>query len=283
VPVERFGNEEAAARLRRVIRPLVLRRLKTDEAVIRDLPEKLERRQWCRLTPEQATLYRAVVDELFVKMRERRPGNRHKGLVLSAMTKLKQACNHPAQLLGDGSPMGQRSGKVERLEEILATALAEGDQALVFTQFARMGTLLQPHLRQRLGVEVAFLHGGTAKGARDRMVQRFQEGSGPRVLVLSLKAGGTGLNLTAATHVIHLDRWWNPATESQATDRAFRIGQTRNVQVHTLVCQGTIEERIDQMIAEKRSLAGLAIGVDEGWLADLSTTDLQRLVALSDD
>jgi SNF2 family DNA or RNA helicase len=283
VPVERFGNEEAAARLRQVTRPLVLRRLKTDEAVITDLPEKLERRQWCRLTPEQASLYRAVVDELFVKMRERRPGNRHKGLVLSAMTKLKQACNHPAQLLADGSPMGQRSGKVERLEEILATALAEGDQALVFTQFARMGSLLQPHLRQRLGVEVAFLHGGTARGARDRMVERFQERTGPRVLILSLKAGGTGLNLTAANHVVHVDRWWNPATETQATDRAFRIGQTRNVQVHTLVCQGTIEERIDQMIAEKRNLAELAVGIDEGWLADLSTTDLHRLVALSDD
>ena len=147
---------------------------------------------------------------------------RHKGLVLSAMTKLKQVCNHPAQLLGDGSPIPHRSGKVARLEEILATALAEGDQALVFTQFARLGTLLQPHLRDRLGTEVAFLHGGTGKGARDRMVERFQNGDGPRVLVLSLKAGGTGLNLTAANHVVHVDRWWNPATEAQATDRADR-------------------------------------------------------------
>ena len=283
VPVERFGDEEAAARLRRVIRPLVLRRRKTDEAVIADLPDKLERTQWCNLTTEQTSLYRAVVDELFVKMRERRPGNRHKGLVLSAMTKLKQVCNHPAQLLGDGSPIPHRSGKVARLEEILATALAEGDQALVFTQFARLGTLLQPHLRDRLGTEVAFLHGGTGKGARDRMVERFQNGDGPRVLVLSLKAGGTGLNLTAANHVVHVDRWWNPATEAQATDRAFRIGQTRDVQVHTLVCLGTIEERIDAMIAEKRTLAEMAVGSDEEWLAGLSTSDLYRLVALSGD
>jgi SNF2-related domain/SNF2 Helicase protein/Helicase conserved C-terminal domain len=283
VPVERFGDEEAAARLRRVIRPLVLRRRKTDEAVIADLPDKLERTQWCNLTTEQTSLYRAVVDELFVKMRERRPGNRHKGLVLSAMTKLKQVCNHPAQLLGDGSPIPHRSGKVARLEEILATALAEGDQALVFTQFARLGTLLQPHLRDRLGTEVAFLHGGTGKGARDRMVERFQNRDGPRVLVLSLKAGGTGLNLTAANHVVHVDRWWNPATEAQATDRAFRIGQTRDVQVHTLVCLGTIEERIDAMIAEKRTLAEMAVGSDEEWLAGLSTSDLYRLVALSGD
>jgi superfamily II DNA or RNA helicase len=283
VPVERFGDEEAAARLRRVIRPLVLRRRKTDEAVIADLPDKLERTQWCNLTTEQTSLYRAVVDELFVKMRERRPGNRHKGLVLSAMTKLKQVCNHPAHLLGDGSAIPQRSGKVQRLEEILATALAEGDQALVFTQFARFGTLLQPHLRDRLGTEVAFLHGGTGKGARDRMVERFQNRDGPRVLVLSLKAGGTGLNLTAANHVVHVDRWWNPATEAQATDRAFRIGQTRDVQVHTLVCLGTIEERIDAMIAEKRTLAEMAVGSDEGWLANLSTSDLYRLVALSQE
>jgi SNF2 family DNA or RNA helicase len=283
VPVERYGNEEAAARLRQVTRPLVLRRLKTDDAVITDLPDKLERVQWCTLTREQATLYRAVVDEIFVKLRERRPGNKHKGLVLSAMTKLKQVCNHPAHLLGDGSPLPHRSGKLDRLEELLGAALADGDQALVFTQFARLGTMLQPHLRQRLGVEVGFLHGGTAKGARDRMVERFQDGSGPRVLLLSLKAGGTGLNLTAANHVIHVDRWWNPATESQATDRAFRIGQTRNVQVHTLVCQGTIEERIGQMIAEKRVVADTAVATDVGWLADLSTADLQRLVRLSDD
>ena len=283
VPVERFGDEDAAARLRRVVRPLVLRRRKTDEAVIADLPDKMERTQRCNLTVEQASLYRAVVDELFVKLRERGSSHRHKGLVLSAMTKLKQACNHPAHLLGDGSPLADRSGKVERLEQILATALAEGDQALVFTQFARFGVMLKPYLRDRLGAEVEFLHGGTSRGARERMVERFQERTGPRVLVLSLKAGGTGLNLTAANHVVHVDRWWNPATEAQATDRAFRIGQTRDVQVHTLVCLGTIEERIDEMIAEKRTLADMAIGSDEGWLAGLSTSDLYRLVALDDD
>ena len=281
VPIERYSDPAAVARLRQVTGPLLLRRLKSDRAVIADLPEKLERTQWCNLTVEQATLYRAVVDEIFVKLRESRYGTRRKGLVLAAMTKLKQACNHPAHLLGDGSAIPGRSGKVDRLEEILANALAGEDRALVFTQFTTFGSMLVPHLRRRLGAEVSFLHGGVPKGARDRMVEEFQSGAGPAVMLLSLKAGGTGLNLTAANHVIHLDRWWNPATETQATDRAFRIGQTRDVQVHTFVCIGTIEERIDRMIAEKRTLADTAIGNDESWLGDLSTDDLLELVSLS--
>jgi SNF2 family DNA or RNA helicase len=216
-----------------------------------------------------------------IKLKEGRAGPQRKGLVLAAMTKLKQVCNHPAQLLGDGSPLPGRSGKIDRLEEILANALADGDRALVFTQYARLGTMLLPYLRTRLGAEVAFLHGGTARGARDAMVERFQTGAGPSVLLLSLKAGGTGLNLTAANHVVHLDRWWNPATEAQATDRAFRIGQRRDVQVHKFVCIGTIEERIDQMIAEKRTLAQVAVGSGEGWLTGLSTNDLLELVRLA--
>ncbi|MFG2040174.1 SNF2-related protein [Dactylosporangium sp. NPDC048998] len=281
VPVERWGDADAARRLRRVTRPFLLRRVKTDRAVIADLPEKLERRQWCNLTLEQATLYRAVVDELFVKLREGRAGPQRKGLVLSAMTKLKQVCNHPAHLMGDGTPLPGRSGKLARLEEILAAALAAGDRALVFTQFARFGHMLVPHLADRLGTGVEFLHGATAKGARDRMVERFQGGDGPGVLLVSLKAGGTGLNLTAANHVVHVDRWWNPAAEAQATDRAFRIGQRRDVQVHTFVCIGTIEERVEHIMAGKRDLAGVAVGSGEGWLTGLSTDDLLDLVTLS--
>ncbi|GAA3244143.1 SNF2-related protein [Dactylosporangium siamense] len=280
VPIERYADADAAARLRRVTRPFLLRRVKTDRAVIADLPDKLERRQWCNLTLEQATLYKAVVDELFVKLREGRAGDQRKGLVLSAMTKLKQVCNHPAHLMGDGTPLAGRSGKLARLEEILATALDAGDRALVFTQFAKFGHLLTPYLAARLGTGVEFLHGGTAKGARDAMVQRFQSGEGPGVLLLSLKAGGTGLNLTAANHVVHVDRWWNPATEQQATDRAFRIGQRRDVQVHTFVCVGTIEERVDTVMAEKRTLAGVAVGSGEGWLTGLSTDDLLDLMTL---
>ncbi|WP_432824360.1 SNF2-related protein [Dactylosporangium sp. CA-092794] len=281
VPVERWGDADAARRLRRVTRPFLLRRVKTDRAVISDLPEKLERRQWCTLTLEQATLYKAVVDELFVKLREGRAGPQRKGLVLSAMTKLKQVCNHPAHLMGDGTPLPGRSGKLTRLEEILAAALAAGDRALVFTQFARFGHLLAPHLSGRLGTGVEFLHGGTPQGNRDRMVERFQSGAGPGVLLVSLKAGGTGLNLTAASHVVHVDRWWNPAAEAQATDRAFRIGQRRDVQVHTFVCIGTIEERIEHVMAGKRELAGVAVGSGEGWLTGLSTDDLLDLVTLS--
>ncbi|MEU0554227.1 SNF2-related protein [Dactylosporangium sp. NPDC006015] len=280
VPVERYADADAAARLRRVTRPFLLRRVKTDRAVIADLPDKLERRQWCNLTLEQATLYKAVVNELFVKLREGRSGERRKGLVLSAMTKLKQVCNHPAHLMGDGTPLAGRSGKLARLEEILATALDAGDRALVFTQFAKFGHLLAPYLAGRLGTGVEFLHGGTAKGARDAMVERFQTGTGPGVLLLSLKAGGTGLNLTAANHVVHVDRWWNPATEQQATDRAFRIGQRRDVQVHTFVCVGTVEERVDTIMAEKRTLAGVAVGSGEGWLTGLSTDDLLDLMTL---
>jgi len=281
VPVERFSDVDAAARLRRATRPFLLRRVKTDKDVIADLPRKLERRQWCTLTVEQATLYRAVVDEMLLKLREPTAGARHKGLVLSAITKLKQVCNHPAHLLGDGTPLAGRSGKLDRLEEILANALLDGDRVLVFTQFARFGAMLAPYLTGRLGTPVGFLHGGTATGARDAMVARFQARRGPRVMLLSVKAGGTGLNLTAANHVVHLDRWWNPATEAQATDRAYRIGQDRDVQVHTLVCVGTIEERIDSVMADKRALAGLAVASEHGWLAGLSTQDLVDLVALS--
>jgi SNF2 family DNA or RNA helicase len=284
VPVERYADTGAAGRLRRAIRPFTLRRLKTDPAVIADLPDKRERTQWCNLTPEQATLYRAVVDELFAELAAGRGhGVGRKGLVLAAMTKLKQACNHPAQLLGDGSPVPGRSGKLTRLEELLANVIAEGDRALVFTQFVRFGALLAPHLAALIGRPVAFLHGGVPKRARDAMIDEFQSGPGPGVLLLSLKAGGTGLNLTAANHVVHLDRWWNPATEAQATDRAFRIGQRRDVEVHTFVCIGTIEERIDQMIAEKRTMAQLALGTGEGWLTSLSTEDLRELVALRVD
>jgi SNF2 family DNA or RNA helicase len=281
VPVERFADVDAAARLRRATRPFLLRRIKTDKDVIADLPRKLERRQWCTLTVEQATLYKAVVDEMLLKMREPNAGARHKGLVLAAITKLKQVCNHPAHLLGDGTPLAGRSGKLDRLEEILTNALLDGDRVLVFTQFARFGAMLAPYLSGRLGTAVAFLHGGTPKGARDAMVTQFQARRGPRVMLLSIKAGGIGLNLTAANHVVHLDRWWNPATEAQATDRAFRIGQDRDVQVHTLVCVGTVEERIDRVMADKRALAGLAVAAEHGWLAGLSTQDLVDLVGLT--
>jgi SNF2 family DNA or RNA helicase len=202
------------------------------------------------------------------------------GIVLRALMKLKQVCNHPAHLLKDRSRLDGRSDKLERLEEILSEALAEGDKALCFTQFAEFGHQLRAHLQERLGQEVLFLHGGTPKAARDQMVDRFQSPDGPPLFVLSLKAGGTGLNLTAANHVIHFDRWWNPAVEDQATDRAFRIGQSKNVQVRKLTCVGTLEERIDQLIAQKRDLAEQIVGSGEAWLTELDTSQLRELVAL---
>jgi SNF2 family DNA or RNA helicase len=279
VPIERYRDDGAAERLRRLTRPYVLRRLKTDRQVIADLPQRLERIVWCTLTVEQASLYRSITRDLLEDLDEGSLPTRQRR-ILAALTKLKQVCNHPAHLLRDGSPLAGRSGKLDRLEEILANVVADGDRALVFTQFTRFGTMLQPYLRTRLGVDVGFLHGGTPKGARDELVARFQSRRGPDVLLLSLKAGGTGLNLTAANHVIHVDRWWNPATEAQATDRAHRIGQRRDVQVHTFVCLGTIEERVHQLLADKRDMALAALGSGEGWLAGLSTSDLAEALSL---
>ncbi len=282
IPIERLGDEDAAERLRRVTRPLVLRRLKTDKRVIDDLPEKIEMKVYCNLTAEQASLYQAIVDDAMERLDER-DGMARKGLVLVTMLKLKQVCNHPAHLLGDRSRLDGRSGKLERLVETLEEVVAEGDRALVFTQFAEMGDMLRPHLQERLGVETLWLHGGVTKKHRDTMVDRFQAADGPGVFLLSLKAGGTGLNLTAANHVIHFDRWWNPAVEEQATDRAFRIGQLRNVQVRKLICVGTLEERIDAMIERKRALADRIVGTGESWLTELSTSELREVFALSSD
>jgi SNF2 family DNA or RNA helicase len=279
IPVERYGDADAAGRLRKVTRPYLLRRLKTDRDIVDDLPEKIEIIQDYRLTSEQASLYRTVVDDMMEKIAGS-DGIQRRGTVLAAMAKLKQVCNHPAQLLHDGSPVGRRSGKVIRLEEVLAELLAEGDRALCFTQFTEFAELLVPHLSARFDQEVLYLHGGTSRARRDEMVQRFQSGSGPSIFLLSLKAGGTGLNLTEANHVLHLDRWWNPAVENQATDRAFRIGQKRNVQVRKFVCAGTLEERIDQMIESKKELAELVISDGEGWLTELSTGELHELFAL---
>lgn len=282
VPIERYGDDDAAGRLRRATAPFILRRLKSDRSIIADLPGKLEMTVYCSLTREQASLYQAVVDEMMERI-ESSDGIERRGLVLATMLRLKQVCNHPAQMLRDGSTLAGRSGKLERVEEILEEVLAEGDRALLFTQFAEFGELLRTHLRDRFGQEILYLHGGTRKADRDAMVARFQDGNGPPILVLSLKAGGTGLNLTAANHVIHVDRWWNPAVEDQATDRAYRIGQRRDVQVRKLVCAGTLEDRIAAMLDSKRALSERVVGTGETWLTELSNAELHDLVALSTD
>ncbi|HYB14475.1 MAG TPA: DEAD/DEAH box helicase, partial [Streptosporangiaceae bacterium] len=246
IPIERHGPEDpadAAQALKRLTQPFVLRRLKTDKTIISDLPDKQEMKVWCNLTPEQASLYAATVTDMLARISEAADDISRRGLVLATMAKLKQVCNHPAHLLGDGSRLPGRSGKLARLEEICDEIMAAGDKALCFTQYAEFGRMLQPHLAARLGCPVLFLHGGTPKKQRDAMVEAFGSFDEPALFLLSLKAGGTGLNLTTASHVIHVDRWWNPAVEDQATDRAFRIGQRRDVQVRKFVCVGTLEER----------------------------------------
>ena len=281
IPIERNSDAEATEKLRRLTGPFILRRVKTDKSVIADLPDKLEMKVWCNLTPEQASLYQATVDDMMARIEAAEPGIERRGLVLATMAKLKQVCNHPAHLLGDGSRLDGRSGKLARLEEICDEIIEAGDRTLCFTQYAEFGRMLQPHLAGRLGCPVHFLHGGTPKKRRDEMVAEFQQATGPSVFLLSLKAGGTGLNLTAASHVIHVDRWWNPAVEDQATDRAFRIGQRRDVQVRKFVCVGTVEERIDQMIEDKKALAQTVVGTGESWLTELSVAELRQVIELS--
>ena len=280
LPVERYNDEFAAADLRRMVQPFLLRRLKTDPTIISDLPEKNEMVVYCSLTKEQESLYTDVIEETMARV-ERSEGVQRRGLVLGLLLKLKQVTNHPAHYLGEKGPLEERSGKLSRLTEMLEEALAVGDRALVFTQFVEMGHLLRQHLMENLGREALFLHGGTPASRREQMVRSFQEDSnGAPIFVLSLRAGGVGVNLTRANHVFHFDRWWNPAVENQATDRAFRIGQKRSVQVYKFVVSGTLEEQIHKMIESKQDLAESIVNSGEDWLADMDTEGLRQLIAL---
>jgi SNF2 family DNA or RNA helicase len=286
LPIERYHDEEAIKQLKQLTTPFILRRVKTDPRVISDLPDKVETKVYCTLTEEQATLYEAVVQDV-MKQIEEEDGIKRRGLVLSMMMQLKQICNHPVQYLHQASKNGahvsldDRSRKLERLGELLEEVLAENDRALIFTQFAEMGAMLADYLPRAFGAGTQFLHGGTPAKARDQMVKRFQEDEHtPPIFILSLKAGGTGLNLTRANHVFHFDRWWNPAVEDQATDRAFRIGQNRNVQVHKFVTTGTLEEMIDDMIESKKGLARAIVGSGENWITEMSTDELRKVVML---
>jgi SNF2 family DNA or RNA helicase len=282
VPIERYGDTASLQTLRSLAQPFILRRTKTDREIIQDLPDKQEMTVFCNLTPEQATLYEKTVQESLEAVDAAEGIQRH-GLILATLTKLKQICNHPAQFLKEVTlkDSALRSGKLQRLEEMLEEVLAEGDRALIFTQFAEMGKLLQGYLQGVLNRETLLLYGSTSKPQREAMIDRFQnDPQGPRLFILSLKAGGVGLNLTRANHVFHFDRWWNPAVENQATDRVFRIGQTRNVQVHKFVCSGTLEERIHDMIESKKALADQVVGAGENWLTDMGTDQLRQLLLL---
>lgn len=287
--IEKTKDVAAIGQVQKLIRPFLLRRVKKDPAIQLDLPDKNEMKTYVSLTTEQASLYENYIQDMFAKL-ERLKAMERRGLILAALTKLKQVCNHPALLLKEGiqTHILGRSNKVERLLDMVNELRQEGDRCLIFTQFVETGHLLQNILQKELKEKVQFLHGGTPRAERERMIETFQNESpdlenGSGIFLLSLKAGGTGLNLTAANHVFHFDRWWNPAVENQATDRAFRIGQTRHVQVHKFVTLGTLEERIDEMIERKQGLSQQIVGGGEGWITELSTDDLRDLFSLRRD
>ncbi|HEX7639226.1 MAG TPA: SNF2-related protein [Burkholderiaceae bacterium] len=279
-PIQVHRDAAAALRLRKVMAPFLLRRLKSDKSIIGDLPDKVEQDQFCTLGSQQAALYESVVREGLASIAGESDTFRRQGLVLQMILALKQVCNHPAHFLKQGAADPDESGKVQRLLDLLDGIHAAQEKVLVFTQFREMGELLQAMLRDRLGHAPLFLHGGVARARRDQMVERFQNERTDRVFLLSLKAGGTGLNLTAANHVVHFDLWWNPAVESQATDRAYRIGQQRNVQVHRFITRGTFEERINAMIRSKRELAEMAVGTGETWIGQLPPDELRSIFQL---
>ncbi len=279
--IEQEKDPVATAELRRLIRPFILRRMKTDKSIIGDLPEKMETRVYCSLTREQATLYQAVVSDMATTLDES-TGIARKGAILRVITRLKQICNHPGLIAKDTSMRPDRSGKVQRVLEMLEEVCDVQDSALLFSQYATFATELATICKKHFSCPVLLLTGSTSRKQRENLIHQFQTDAGPAIFIISLKAGGTGLNLTAATHVFHIDRWWNPAVEDQATDRTYRIGQKRNVQVHLMIASGTLEERIDEMNQAKRNLAEGVLASGDDFLTSLSTEELIRIVSLRD-
>jgi non-specific serine/threonine protein kinase len=280
---KQLANSEAHnpyAPLRALVRPYILRRMKTDKSIIADLPDKTEVKAFCALSRRQAALYQQAVDDITSRL-DGAEGIERKGLVLALLMRLKQLCNHPSQWLGDGAWAEEDSGKFSRLRDITGEIASRQEKVLVFTQFRETTAPIAAFLGSVFGRSGLILHGGTPVGEREDLVRRFQEDEDVPFFVLSVKAGGAGLNLTAASHVVHFDRWWNPAVENQATDRAFRIGQIKNVLVHKFVCRGTVEEKIDRMIEDKRQLAGdfLTVGA-EAVLTEMKNDELLKLVSL---
>ncbi|MGB3199862.1 MAG: DEAD/DEAH box helicase, partial [Nodosilinea sp.] len=282
LPIQKENSPARSATLKKLVEPFILRRLKTDQSIIKDLPDKVEQKLFCNLTSEQASLYEAVLKDVTEQL-ETTDGIQRKGLILATLTKLKQICNHPRQFLQDNSDFTpERSHKLSRLLDMLDEVVAEGESALVFSQFREIGDALEHHLRHTCRYNTYYIHGGTNRNKREQMIAEFQNpDSEPAIFVLSLKAAGVGITLTQANHVFHFDRWWNPAVEDQATDRAFRIGQKKNVFVHKFVAMGTLEERIDQMIEDKKKLAGAIVGADESWLTELDNDAFKQLIALN--
>ncbi|MBB5356059.1 SNF2 family DNA or RNA helicase [Anoxybacillus mongoliensis] len=279
-PIEKNGDAQATEKLQKLIRPFLLRRTKTDERITLDLPDKLEQKEYCPLTVEQASLYEQIVQQSLEKL-DQVDGFARRGIILQMLNSLKQLCNHPALYLKEKQPkqIVERSHKVEKLLELVEQIRENGESCLIFTQYIQMGEMIQHVLSTHLKETVVFLNGSTPKQTRDEMIEQFQNGQF-HIFILSLKAGGTGLNLTAANHVIHFDRWWNPAVENQATDRAYRIGQTKFVHVHKFITTGTIEEKIDDMLEKKQALNEQLIQ-SETWITELSNEQLRELFTLS--
>lgn len=282
IPIQRDNDPVKSTILKQLIQPFILRRLKTDKNIIKDLPDKIENKQYCNLSKEQASLYQAVVKDVEQQLEEKE-GIERQGLMLSTLMKLKQICNHPMQFLQDDSAFTcERSHKLERFTDMLGEAIEEGDSVLVFTQFTEIGEQLVKYLHHEKHYPTYYLHGGVSRKKREQMIEDFQSpDSLPSIFILSLKAGGVGITLTRANHVFHFDRWWNPAVENQATDRAFRIGQKKNVFVHKFITLGTLEERIDQMIEDKQKMADSLVGNDESWLTQLDNQAFKELIALN--
>lgn len=276
-PIEKDHDEETIAQLQRLIKPFLLRRTKNDEAVALNLPDKLEQKEYCPLTVEQASIYEQLVKDTLDQV-EQLAGMQRKGLILKMLGQLKQVCDHPALYLKEQTPVNvdERSVKMEKLLELVDHVRDQDESCLIFTQYIQMGEMIQDVLQKRFKESVKFLNGSVAKVQRDKMIEGFQDREF-NILILSLKAGGTGLNLTEANHVIHYDRWWNPAVENQATDRAYRIGQKRFVHVHKLIATGTLEEKIDEMLEKKQSLNDEII-TSENWITELSTNELKELL-----
>ena len=279
-PIQSGSDLKSKTRLRKITSPFILRRLKTDKDIIRDLPEKVENKVYCSLSLEQKQLYQDIT-ESFNRELEDKSGIKRRGAILAVLTGLKQICNHPANYLGETEFLEKRSGKLDRLVEMLEEIFQKGESALIFTQYAEMGALIKEHLCRTFAVDMPFLYGGTSRKSRDQMIEEFQSSKDPSAFILSLKAGGTGLNLTRANHVFHFDRWWNPAVENQATDRAFRIGQKKNVIVHKFICAGTLEEKIDALMSRKLVLTDEIISNGEKFLTELSNQKLRQLLQLS--
>jgi len=281
-PIQLFNDELAISRFRKVTAPFLMRRLKSDKSIISDLPDKIEQNEYSTLTKPQAMLYEKTLQIAMEEIEgitdsDHQSLFKRQGLVLQMILALKQICNHPTQFLKNGKIDAALSGKTILLLDMLESIIDSGEKVLIFTQFREMGNLLQQFISERFDEEAMFLHGGCNIKQRQEMVDRFQNNRADKIFLLSLKAAGTGLNLTAATQVIHYDLWWNPAVEAQATDRAYRIGQKKNVQVHRFITKNTFEERIDEMIQKKKHLADMTVATGENWIGKFSNKELREI------